>query len=61
LFIVIYAARTDSQRFHGGWGLGKAQGGKKRKRRLIVRVVVEGTEHMGGHVFGKVPRVKEIP
>jgi hypothetical protein len=24
-------------------------------------VVVEGTEHMEGHVFGKFPRVKEIP
>ncbi len=32
--------------------------GRKGKRRLKGRVVVEGTKHTGGHVFGKVPRVK---
>jgi hypothetical protein len=28
------------------------------RRSLIGGVEVEGTEHMGGHVFGKVPGVR---
>jgi hypothetical protein len=34
------------------------QGDKGKSVEFDRRVVVEGIEHLGGHVFSKIPRVK---